>query len=158
MISSANYAIKPFFTFKNLNMHNFFTNFILDHSISSNRIILNSNFKNFLSSPIAIRGDQCKKITNTAFRINSSYYNDDCLTIIGCHFINCIHEETYNEFIAKGGAIEYKENANGNVTLYSSTFDNCSAPNGDGGALFICGVPGTTGETPTHGFISSFRS
>lgn len=65
---------------------------------------------------------------------------------------------TVDSDTAKGGAVEYNTNTNWNIVLYSSSFDKCSAPNGDRGAVFVCGKKGETGETPTHGLTSSFNS
>lgn len=59
----------------------------------------------------------------------------------------------------RGGAIFYSlSQGNGIVSIYSSTFEKCRAINGDGGAIFVCGVEKETSYDPSHEECKSFES
>lgn len=137
-------------------MHNFYSNFLKDYSRIANRDIIQCKFVNFLNSLVIIDNDfENELVSRKTFIDNMTYCNFETLTIIECYFINCTHNEN------DGGAIEFKrENCtfNANVTIYSSTFDRCSATDGSGGAIFVCNEKHTTDFVSNHTNVLMFNS
>lgn len=157
LFSPISSTMKPKQVFQGIHAKNFFTSLLIDHSHFVSLTFSHSSFINFLKSPITVNNydGMSPEIKIISKNFSSQLVKDDQLfTVIGCNFINCFAGEN-----KRGGAIHYQKNAERcYVTVYSSTFENCNAINGDGGAIFVCKSIGETKFDPTHGHINFFNS
>lgn len=67
--------------------------------------------------------------------VHQKIFNKNELPIIRCTFITC----NSNSDTKRRGAIKSLFGYKGFVTVYSSTFENCKANNGDDGAIIVYG-------------------
>lgn len=139
-------------------MKNSFSTFFLDHSNLFSKSFIQSSFKNFLKTPIIVEKSDLLFARKTF--TSSQYSDNDKLTVIGCIFKNCEQTNGYGENdYRRGGAIRVVSNGkNSDVTIYSSSFENCKTMKGDGGAIFVCKEQATSGFDSSHGLVNLFNS
>lgn len=139
-------------------MKNFFSHFFLDQSNLASITFISSSFIKFLNTSIAVRKvltDEYKLINKKDIKTQHSITGRNKLTAIGCTF----SEWNANNENIIGGAIFYSlSQGNGIVSIYSSTFEKYRAINGDGGAIFVCGIEKETSYDPSHEVCRSFES